>query len=444
MERFAMNAATSTETAMTMTEDVKQKYDKVLEYFGEAKDMTSNDFFGTMNRFLVEFSKAIEQVQREENAQMRRLKNAASSAKKFGSPTGKPKDAVEKPLVGTPLVTSWAGSVMVSNEQTAESTSLIARFGPPLESARSDIAVATSTQVRVNKPAGTSINGTRADVGKKASTSPMVVMDARAKDESRARASNSAETTVVVKKWARSKSPTTQDRLGLAAAAAAVAMSKRQPDESENVVASHSAGSTMGLTTSNAWPKDTNLNGSNTFPRMSGAVEKVNSDRDGRHPALQGVGIATAAALAAKKKQLSKSIGQFQINKTTSVNKTNSSAGGEASATPVSLAKSCASLVRSASTDDKAILVVSQGAVGNKGPASFEASLKSAALTGGFGTSPARRMERRASSDHGISALATNHSVRESPEIRLNKVASQTSADHAPAASDDLPTKNTW
>jgi Formin Homology 2 Domain len=452
MERFAMNAATTTETAMTMTEEVKQKYDKVLEYFGEAKDMTSNDFFGTLNRFLLEFSKAMEQVKREENAQLRKLKNAASSAKKFASPKGKPKEAVEKPLVSSARLTSATYSLFASNEQATETTTAITRFGPPLESSRSDMYETTSTRLRVSKPADIPINGTRTDVGKKATTSLKVVVDATAMD-SRNRASKPAETAVVAKKWARSKSPTTQDRLGLAAAAAAVAMSKRSPGESDVVVVSQSTGSSMGLTSSNSWPKDTNRNGSNDFSPLNRSVVTVKSDGD---DLLRGGGITTAAALAAKKKQLSKSIG----NGAAIAEKTNSKKLGSGD-TPASLAERTSGdstrlgpasdmhLRGSASADDKTILADSQGtAMGtgeNRGPAAFEALSKNAGLAGGFGISPAKRMERSAVSDHGISALAKNHQVRVSPEIRMKTLAPQTSADHAEEiTSDELSTKNTW
>lgn len=454
MERFAMNAATSTETAMTMTEDVKQKYYKVLDYFGEAHDMASNDFFGTMNRFLLEFSKAIEQVQKEEKALLRKLKNAASSPKKYMSPKGRAKDVVEKPFVRSALLTSGeidvTGSVLLSKEQAGETISSLATFGPPLVSAGSDIS--TSTQVRESRPADMTINGARTDLGKKA-TSSTVFVDATAM-ESKNPVSKATENMVVAKKprvWARSKSLTTQDRLGLAAAAAAVAMSKRGPGESDVVVVSHSSGSSMNLTSSNSSPKDTNLNGSNTFSQMNGSVDTEQSDGDGSRSSLHSGGIATAAALAAKKKELSKSIGQFQnssLNKAKRV---------EAGAAPASLPKKFTSgdstrpgtasqkHVRSASAEDQARLVsqefpkgTAMGTVDTKGPAAFEASAKNAGPKGGFGISPVRRRDTDTGrqSEHGISVLAKNHQVRESwssPTSGMKNLGSQASSEHAPS-----------
>ena len=71
MERFTLNAHASIKDAMQLTEEVKEKFRKLLEYFGEDQKMASNDFFGTMKRFITEFRKAIEQVEKDEQKKVR-------------------------------------------------------------------------------------------------------------------------------------------------------------------------------------------------------------------------------------------------------------------------------------------------------------------------------------------------------------------------------------
>jgi hypothetical protein len=66
MERFTLNAANKIEDAILYTNNVKEKFSKVLEYFGEDGNMASNDFFGTMNAFLADFSKAVEYVHKDD------------------------------------------------------------------------------------------------------------------------------------------------------------------------------------------------------------------------------------------------------------------------------------------------------------------------------------------------------------------------------------------
>ena len=65
MERFTLNAASKIDEALAHTEKVKEKFVKVLEYFGEDGNMASNDFFGIMNTFLADFSKAEDYVHKE-------------------------------------------------------------------------------------------------------------------------------------------------------------------------------------------------------------------------------------------------------------------------------------------------------------------------------------------------------------------------------------------
>jgi hypothetical protein len=94
MERFTVNAASSTETAFIMTQDVKEKYASLLEYLGEAEEMASNDCFGTMERFIAEFCRAADQLKIDEMALKYKLKRAANSAKNFLSHSGKRKDQI--------------------------------------------------------------------------------------------------------------------------------------------------------------------------------------------------------------------------------------------------------------------------------------------------------------------------------------------------------------
>lgn len=73
MERFTINAQATIDDALNYTDEVKAKFAKLLEYFGEDTGMASNDFFGTMNCFLAEFGKAVEHVSIQEKAQVSRV-----------------------------------------------------------------------------------------------------------------------------------------------------------------------------------------------------------------------------------------------------------------------------------------------------------------------------------------------------------------------------------
>lgn len=66
MERFSLSAAASIRDFVQKSDDVKEKFKKLLEYFGEDEKMPSNEFFGTMKRFVKEFGGAAEQVLKEE------------------------------------------------------------------------------------------------------------------------------------------------------------------------------------------------------------------------------------------------------------------------------------------------------------------------------------------------------------------------------------------
>lgn len=79
MERFILQSEAQVNAALAFSESVEIKFSDLLEYFGEDEGMSSNDFFGTMTRFLGEFEKTIEQVDREEEKRVCRLCRLASS-----------------------------------------------------------------------------------------------------------------------------------------------------------------------------------------------------------------------------------------------------------------------------------------------------------------------------------------------------------------------------
>jgi len=72
MERFTLSADASIKDAMKLSENVRDKFRKLLEYFGEDEKMASNDFFGVMKKFVIEFYSALDYVDKEEKARVRR------------------------------------------------------------------------------------------------------------------------------------------------------------------------------------------------------------------------------------------------------------------------------------------------------------------------------------------------------------------------------------
>jgi len=70
MERFTISAEKAITDAKGLVSKVQSDYAKVLEYLCEDETMASNEFFGTMRRFVVEFNKAVEQVSKEEKAKV--------------------------------------------------------------------------------------------------------------------------------------------------------------------------------------------------------------------------------------------------------------------------------------------------------------------------------------------------------------------------------------
>jgi hypothetical protein len=63
MERFSVNAKVACEEAADSISDVKKKYAALVQYFDEDEQIATSDFFGTFRRFIVEWGKAVEQVE---------------------------------------------------------------------------------------------------------------------------------------------------------------------------------------------------------------------------------------------------------------------------------------------------------------------------------------------------------------------------------------------
>jgi hypothetical protein len=66
MERFSRYADSRIDDALAYCQAVKDKFSRLLDYFGEDRNKASNEFFGILNKFLVEFKSAMEQVEKEE------------------------------------------------------------------------------------------------------------------------------------------------------------------------------------------------------------------------------------------------------------------------------------------------------------------------------------------------------------------------------------------
>lgn len=74
IERFSLNAKIACEQASESIENIKKKYRALLEYFGEDEQMATSDFFGTLRRFVVEWRKAVEQVEAIEKKEVSSIK----------------------------------------------------------------------------------------------------------------------------------------------------------------------------------------------------------------------------------------------------------------------------------------------------------------------------------------------------------------------------------
>lgn len=66
MERFTLQAQELVKDAVRSIDNLKSSYVKLLEYFGEDEAMASDEFFGTINKFIVSFETAENQVDEAE------------------------------------------------------------------------------------------------------------------------------------------------------------------------------------------------------------------------------------------------------------------------------------------------------------------------------------------------------------------------------------------
>ncbi|CAB9518801.1 Formin-like protein [Seminavis robusta] len=80
MERFALNSQDALGQASKKIEILKKKYQSLLLYFGEDEKKASNEFFGVMRRFIEEFEKACDQVEKTEAARIKEEKRSAKRA----------------------------------------------------------------------------------------------------------------------------------------------------------------------------------------------------------------------------------------------------------------------------------------------------------------------------------------------------------------------------
>ena len=71
MERFALNSQDALKQATEKIEILKKKYQGLLLYFGEDEKMPSNEFFGLMRRFIEEFQKSCDMVDKMEAQRVR-------------------------------------------------------------------------------------------------------------------------------------------------------------------------------------------------------------------------------------------------------------------------------------------------------------------------------------------------------------------------------------
>ncbi|GAX16884.1 hypothetical protein FisN_5Hh257 [Fistulifera solaris] len=78
MERFCLHAKASIDEAYELTSQVQVKFRSLLQYFGEDEKMASNEFFGTLKRFISDFNNANQIVQKEEKMRLREMKRQES------------------------------------------------------------------------------------------------------------------------------------------------------------------------------------------------------------------------------------------------------------------------------------------------------------------------------------------------------------------------------
>jgi Formin Homology 2 Domain len=71
MERFVHQAKREVDDAIKSLEELKTRYSDLLKYFGEDENLQSNEFFGTLQKFIIEFHAAAEQVEKAEKGKVR-------------------------------------------------------------------------------------------------------------------------------------------------------------------------------------------------------------------------------------------------------------------------------------------------------------------------------------------------------------------------------------
>ena len=81
MERFFLRASNEINGLIALSNDVKNKYESLLEFFGEDCEMPSNEFFGTMNKFIKEFMVSEIQVEKEEMTRQKDKRRSEVKAK---------------------------------------------------------------------------------------------------------------------------------------------------------------------------------------------------------------------------------------------------------------------------------------------------------------------------------------------------------------------------
>ena len=72
MERFTLAAQSDVDKSLAELDELKENYSNVLKYFGEDDKMASNDFFGTLQKFVLEFKVAAEKVDAVERQRVSR------------------------------------------------------------------------------------------------------------------------------------------------------------------------------------------------------------------------------------------------------------------------------------------------------------------------------------------------------------------------------------
>lgn len=73
MERFTMNALYRISSANELADKVREKYSGLLQYLCEKEDLPANDFFGTLRRFMDEFDRAADYVEKDEKRKVSHL-----------------------------------------------------------------------------------------------------------------------------------------------------------------------------------------------------------------------------------------------------------------------------------------------------------------------------------------------------------------------------------